>query len=322
MSGQPVVVCRDCLTSVCLNHRLLQRSILMPTRSRLVPLNRLARVSVLVSALCGGIPASPALASGVVAVTASGSAAEDGAPSLSATHQGADTPGAEAARPEVRVRWGVSAASHVYREPNMRIAGVGLGLRGETYAEAFQQPLAIEGEVIAGLSNYTSPVSGDIDGLRRIGTMLHLQSARLAGDAWVPRPGLMMTTEWTDLRGVSTLGKAGYERFNLSVWLSGTWDIERERGSGATRLRAALLLQGRQVSLLSQTGLGFRDVTNIQRRGLMASIETPFQIEDRHASLRLSIKAVGRSDLVQASATSYAYEPVNRAAELTFTLWW
>jgi len=294
----------------------------MSSQSRVVRLNRLAGVSVLVAALCGGISASPALASGVMADAVVAQVAEASAPAVSATCQVAENPSAEAARPEQRVRWGLSAASHVYREPNMRITGVGLGLRGETSVAAFQQPLAIEGEVIAGLSNYTSPVSGEINGLRRIGTMLHLQPANLADDPWVPRPGLMMTTEWTDLRGVSTFGKLGYERFNLSVWLSGTWDIERERAPGATRLRAALLLQGRQVSLLSQTGLGFRDVTNIQRRGLMASIETPFQIEDRPASLRLSIKVVGRSDLVPASTTRNAYEPLNRAAELTFTVWW
>lgn len=294
----------------------------MPTQSCFVRLNRLTGVSALVAALCGGITASPASASGFVVAATVAQAAEDGTPATSVTDQVAEPPAAEAARPAVRGRWGVSAASHIYREPNMRIAGAGLGLRGETTVEGLDEPLAVEGEVIAGLSNYTSPVSGDLNGVRRIGTMLHLQPVRLADDPHVPRPGLMMTTEWTDLRGVSTFGKVGYERFNLSLWLSGTWDIERDRAPGATRLRAALLLQGRQVSLLSQTGLGFRDVTNIQRRGLMASIETPFQIDDRAASLRLSIKVVGRSDLVSASTTSDAYEPLNRSADLTFTLWW
>lgn len=294
----------------------------MPSQSCCVRLDRLTGVSVLVAALCGAVAASPALASGVMAAAAFAQAAEPGPPAASATHPVTEPPGAEPARPGVRVRWGISAASHVYREPNMRIAGAGLGLRGETTVEGLEAPLAIEGEVIAGLANYTSPVSGDLNGVRRIGTMVHLQPARLSDDPWTPRPGLMMTTEWTDLRGVTTLGKVGYERFNLSLWLSGTWDIERDRAPGATRLRAALLLQGRQASLLSQTGLGFRDVTNVQRRGLMASIETPFQIDDRAASLRLSLKVVGRSDVVAASTTSDAYEPVNRAVDLTFTLWW
>ncbi len=203
----------------------------------------------------------------------------------------------------------------------MRIMGPALGLRGELRAHAGELPLRVEGEFAAGPARYSSPVSGDIDGVRRIGSMLHLRAARADPDLWMPQAGIGVTTEWTDLRGTSSLGKRGYERFNLALWLSASWDLERENAAGATVVRAAILLQGWQRSMLSQANSDYLNVTNRQRRGALLSVERPFRIESTHASIRLGLREVGRSNLVAAGTDVYAYEPTNRTVDLTVTVW-
>jgi hypothetical protein len=138
--------------------------------------------------------------------------------------------------------------------------------------------------------------------------------------AWIPRPEFGLTTEWTDLRGRSTAGKMGYERFNLSLWLGGSWEIADEQRANVMQLRAALLLAGWQRSMLAQAGAQYQNVTNIQRRGLLLSLEQPWRWGETRASIRVQLRAVERSNYVSAGANT-VYEPANRSAELSVTFW-
>jgi hypothetical protein len=217
--------------------------------------------------------------------------------------------------------WAMTGSAHFYREPQMQIVGPAVGFRGEARVRAAERSFAVEGEIAAGIADYSSPVSGNIDGIGRIGSALFVRAAEVGDALWMPQPGLGLTTEWTDLRGTSSLGKSGYERFNLSLWLSADWALERERSEGATRFRAALMLHGWQWSGLAQANANYLNVTNQQRRGAMLSAERFFRIEDSRASLRLSARAVGKSDTVSAGVDVTAYEPTNRTVELTLTVW-
>jgi hypothetical protein len=231
-----------------------------------------------------------------------------------------EQPGADASQRLERFRWAVIGSAHAYREPQMRIVGPAIGLRAEAYVRAGEVPVRLEGELAAGVANYSSPESGTIEGFPRIGSMFHLQDAAIDENRWIPRPGIGISTEWTDLRGQSSLGKQGYERFNLALWLSATWDLEREREAGSTRLRAAFMVQGWQSSMLNQANPTYLNVINRQRRGALVSIERPFQVDETRWAARLSFRAVGRSDLVDAGQAP-VYEPSNRTLELTLSIW-
>jgi hypothetical protein len=86
------------------------------------------------------------------------------------------------------------------------------------------------------------------------------------------------------------------------------------------QLRAALLLAGWQRSMLAQAGAQYQNVTNIQRRGLLLSLEQPWRWGETRASIRVQLRVVERSNYVSAGANT-VYEPANRSAELSVTFW-
>ena len=217
-------------------------------------------------------------------------------------------------------RWGIGASWYRYAESLMQISGPALGLRAERPFQAAERPWALEGELWLGRADYTSPVSGNIDGVLRLGSAFFLHPVGRPAAAWIPRPEAGLTTEWTDLRGLSTSGKAGYERFNLSLWLGGSWEISPAEQTNAIQLRAAFLLTGWQRSMLAQAGSQYQNVTNTQRRGVLLSLEQPWVLGGTRASLRLQLRGVERSNFVSAG-TSTVYEPANRSAELSVTFW-
>jgi hypothetical protein len=217
-------------------------------------------------------------------------------------------------------RWGAVLQAHHYSESLMRIAGPALGLRVEREVVMDERPIRLEAEILKGQGDYSSPVSGEISGVERLASAWHA-STQLDMPSWVPRPGFALTTEWTDLRGISSKGQAGYERFNASLWLSGSWQLETEREAGPTQLRAALLLHGWQRSFLSQANNTLGDVTNQQSRGLWIAVERPFLLGGSPSSLRVGWRLYGRSDLRAANSRVSVYEPANRAFEVALTVW-
>ena len=217
-------------------------------------------------------------------------------------------------------RWGVFVSGYRYAESVMQITGPALGLRADRPFQAAERSFVLAGEVSVGRADYSSPVSGDINGLLRIGSAFFLHPDGRPAAALIPRPEFGLTTEWTDLRGRSTAGRVGYERFNLSLWLGGSWEIADEQRANVMQLRAALLLTGWQRSMLAQAGAQYQNVTNTQRRGMMLSLEQPWQWGETRASVRVQFRAVERSNFVSAG-TDTVYEPANRSAELSVTLW-
>ena len=218
------------------------------------------------------------------------------------------------------VRWGGTLQAYSYRESQMRLTGPTLGVRAEGNIGLGGESFRAQAELTLGRFHYTSPLSGELSGTKWLGTQWHV-SYKVDGPAWMPRPGIAFSTEWSDLRGRTSTGNPGYERFNASVWLSGAWDIAHDETDGPTVLRAALLVRGWQRSLLSQARRDFVDVTNQQSRGIWLAAEKPMRLGDYKTSVRLGWRLVGRSDTRSASNTEFVFEPTNRAIEASVTFW-
>lgn len=75
---------------------------------------------------------------------------------------------------------------------------------------------------------------------------------------------------YNDLRGYSSSGAAGYRRHSHYLYAPLGLTVRIRVGGGwilAPTLEGDLFIRGRQVSKLSDTGLGFIDVTNSQDKG-------------------------------------------------------
>ncbi len=218
------------------------------------------------------------------------------------------------------IRWGMSLGLHTYREPDMRLTGPMLGLRAAAPLQVGDWPVLLEAEVAVGIDRYTSASSGTLDGVNRVASVWHL----LVGPArtgLLPRVGLSLTTDWTDLRGQTSKGLTGYERLNQSLWLGAQWLVAREERAAPWRLRAGVLLTGRQSSYFSQVSASYGDVLNRQNRGALVELEAPWRFAGVDASLRMGFKAYADSNLALAPGYGVVYEPANRALELGITIW-
>lgn len=231
-----------------------------------------------------------------------------------------EAPQAGSWRPAGPIRWGMSLGLHTYREPDMRLTGPTLGLRAAAPLWVGDWPVSLEAEVAVGIDRYTSASSGSLDGVKRLASAWHL----LVGSArtgLVPRAGLSLTTDWTDLRGQTSRGLSGYERLNQSLWLGAQWLVAQEESPAPWRLRAGALITGRQSSYFSQVSSSYGDVINRQNRGALVELEAPWRIAGVDASLRMGFKAYADSKLALAPGYGLVYEPANRALELGITIW-
>lgn len=225
-----------------------------------------------------------------------------------------------AAEAEHGFRFGLSLQGFSYTEALMRVSGPTVGIRAERMVSPGSEALRAEAEVRTGRPDYSSRNTGDIAHTGWLSTQWHV-SQKIYQQPWAPRPGLSVSTEWNDLNGRSTTGNPGYERFNASVWLTGSWDLHVDERLGPTTLRAAALMRGWQRSMLSQASRDLSNVTNLQRRGLWLAIETPVQLGDHRSSVRAGWRLVSKSDLRAAGANRWVEEPTNRMLELSWTLW-
>lgn len=209
---------------------------------------------------------------------------------------------------------------HGYREPalSMRLDGPQVGLRVRWAPDALQGG-EIDFEAEVGSVDYQSRDSGFMNGSPRFRT----SAALLAGPfpaSFLPRPGLALTTEWTDLRGLTSTGAPGYERFNRSLWLVGQWRVEPLSLPGRPAvLQAGALLAGWHDSYLSQAG-DYGDVTNRQRRGLALSLDAPWAFEGWQGSIGLRVQRYADSDLQLSRRLGQVYEPANRSFDVRLSV--
>lgn len=123
------------------------------------------------------------------------------------------------------------------------------------------------------------------------------------------RAGLQLDLVWTDLRGTSSTGHRGYRRLGSKAWAV----LERESADGG-RTQIGALLQGRQDSLLSDTGA--RDISNTQRSGLYLAYQ-------HHAIGEMVLRPWLRYSQIGKSAYDGPYfEPSNRTLQVGVLIDW
>lgn len=214
------------------------------------------------------------------------------------------------------LRWSLVADWQRYRESAMRLTGPSVGVRVETTDSTVDWGDA-EAELQAGLLSYSSPISGR---LSRVPSLYGRVAVWWGGssEGLLPRPGLLLQSEWTDLRGTTDRGAEGYERLGLSLWLQGEWRLTSEIGgaSQAPRLVASALLSARQRSWLSQVSTVYPDITNRQRRGAMLRLEVPWSAEGRQGLLFIGYRYLDDSDRHPLPMGGFVYEPASRTVKL------
>lgn len=91
-----------------------------------------------------------------------------------------------------------------------------------------------------------------------------------AGVAIAPYAGIGYRYLFNDLRGFTTTGAIGYRRYSRYLYLPLGINLRFRAGESwvvAPTVEYDYFIRGEQESLLSDTGLGFNDVTNRQRKG-------------------------------------------------------
>jgi hypothetical protein len=170
---------------------------------------------------------------------------------------------------------GLSLSSYQYQEPGiMSLKGVKIGLDLHT-VKVLQNDQFIRGDLRYAFgtvdynSNGTGSASGEPD--------WYIEARVLVGKDWLtndavfsPYTGLGYRYLFNDGRGITSTGAGGYRResnyFYLPIGI-----IHRRALNDQARLVSTLeydhLLAGKQISSLSDTGLGFNDVMNNQSSG-------------------------------------------------------
>ena len=213
------------------------------------------------------------------------------------------------------------AGWYAYREPglSMRLDGPIAGLKAAWAPESLEGG-QIDFEADLGSVDYRSAASGQLDGALRIRTSTTLLAGPLT-PGWHPRLGLAFTTEWSDLRGLTTGGASGYQRFNRSLWLAAQWRVSLlSTVDQAATLQAGVLIAGWHDSYLSQVSALYGDVTNRQRRGLSIALDAPWRYEGWRGSLGLRVQRYDDSDLEFSPGLGGVYEPANRSFDIRLSV--
>lgn len=167
---------------------------------------------------------------------------------------------------------GVQAAWYEYLEPDFaELSGNRLGLSA---ARTFSGSGLFEKfDLRASYGSLKYQGSGTMTGVPD----LILEARAVAGMDWIgtraslsPYLGLGYRWLYDDLRGNGSTGAAGYRRYSNYVYAPVGFTARFRLVDGwvlAPTLEADVFLQGKQVSNLSDTGLGYIDVTNHQNTG-------------------------------------------------------
>jgi hypothetical protein len=213
----------------------------------------------------------------------------------------------------------LSLSSYQYQEPGLvSLKGSKIGL-DILATQAWQSGLFIRGDLRYAFgavdynSNGTGSASGEPD--------WYIETRGLVGkDWWVkgmvlsPYTGLGYRFLFNDGRGVTSTGASGYRRESISDRLRIT-----EQSNLETQLEYDYLMSGRQITRLTDTGLGFSNVTNNQHTGYGLKLSVMYQKNNWAIGNYLHYWNIGQSDstILYRNGTFYgtAWEPKNNTVE-------
>ena len=212
--------------------------------------------------------------------------------------------------------WAAGLGWWRYSEPVMRLEGPELTVEVQRPLETEGSPVFVHAQLGMGLMQYTSTDSGRLSGV----PMLRGQAGALwqLGHSSPWRGGLQLEATWTDLRGTSSAGYAGYERLNTKAWA-----LVQYTSTGQHQAELGLLLRGWQTSALSQANPTLPDIRNTQTRGFFMGYQHPSLGWPSNGRYRLRpwirLTSVASSDMVGAAGW---YEPRNRTLQIGLQSHW
>ena len=218
--------------------------------------------------------------------------------------------------PEPPTTWAAGLGWWRYREPVMKLEGPQLTLRGQHTSQQAGWPKLLEADIGVGSLRYSSHGSGSLSQV----PMLRGQASALwdiePSGQW--RAGLQLEATWTDLRGTTSTGHSGYERFNSKAWA-----VLQYEPPSTSRTELGLLLRGRQQSYLSQANPTLPDITNTQKRGVfLAYRHSPLAGPSGGGyGLRPWIRYTSVSNSDQVGVEGW-YEPRNRTLQIGLESSW
>ena len=198
---------------------------------------------------------------------------------------------------------GWSLSSYQYQEPGvMSSKGIKIGLDLRT-TKVLQNEQFIRSDLRYAFGtvdyNGSGSASGEPD--------WYIEARVLVGKDWLtndavfsPYIGLGYRYLFNDARGISSTGYAGYRResnyFYLPIAI-----IHRMALNDQARLESTLeydhLLAGKQITSLSDTGLGYRDVTNNQNSGYGLKLSVMYQKDNWAIGPYAHYWNIGQSDI-------------------------
>jgi hypothetical protein len=175
----------------------------------------------------------------------------------------------------LRWHWATSAGLNSYAEPGlMRLQGPEMGLHLRLSDAAWGGHWGLEADVLYGRQDYESTDTGRKTDNPNIETRSRIMYAhtgqRTAGPALGFSYGLAFHTLWSNLEGPTTTNHGLYLRKAFQLWAPVRWREGLAPGAWATAWTAegGVLLSGQHISMLSQVGPNFMDVTNRQDKGV------------------------------------------------------
>lgn len=221
---------------------------------------------------------------------------------------------------------GLSLSSYQYQEPGiMSSAGDKMGL-DLSAAKVLQNYQIVRGDLRYAFGtvdyNGSGSATGELD--------WYVEARGLVGKDWVindavfsPYTGLGYRYLFNDARGFTSTGAAGYRResnyFYLPIGI-----IHRRGLNGQARLESTLeydhLLAGKQITSLSDTGLGYSDVTNNQNSGYGLKLSVLYEKDKWAIGPYGHYWNIGQSDTAilyqNGNPVSVGLEPNNSTVEI------
>lgn len=216
---------------------------------------------------------------------------------------------------------GVQAAGYEYDEPFFAtLEGERVGVSGSvTFTGADYLYSRLEGRYSYAELDYTgsgtqSDVPDHILELRALAG----RDYRAGRWIWSPYVGLGYRYLYNDLRGVSSTGALGYRRRSRYYYVPIGVTLRFPMGADwvfAPQLEYDAFAHGKQRSYLGDTGIGFNDVTNHQRRGRGARGQLAFEGRRWSFSLWSHYWKIKDSDVEPIGFGFVAWEPGNSTHE-------
>lgn len=216
---------------------------------------------------------------------------------------------------------GVQLSGYRYEEPGtMSLEGTRLGVSGAYTAVGPTRAFArFEGRWSYGALEYqgSGAMTGVPDHLFEVRVLAGRDYA--AGSVlWSPYVGAAYRYLYNDLRGVTSTGQIGYQRESNYFYLPLGVTLRMSVAEGwvfAPQIEYDVFVRGVQRSYLSDTGLGYGDVSNEQSRGRGYRVQLMF--ESRRWTLAPWIHCwdIEDSDVQPAGLGVLVYEPANKTRE-------